>query len=522
MALPSYDETRTEMSIFDALLKARRDFGASKEILWDGNDDRKLTYDEVVRAAFALGHALKKITAKGEHVGIMLPSSAGAVIAFFALHAYGRIPAMLNFTAGERAVKAALKLGRIKTVLTAKRFIEIGKLEDLVEDLKGVSNLVYLDDLRENLTLGDKLTALFGSKLPGLFKVRVKPVDPGVILFTSGTEGDPKGVVLSHQNVLANVEQVRCHIELTEDDIVFNPLPTFHCFGLTVGAILPMIVGVKEILYPSPLHVSIIPKKIRESGATILLATDTFIGHYARQGDQGDLNSVRLAVCGAERVRDETRQLVRKKYNIEILEGYGVTEASPVVAANQIEANRPGTVGRLLPQMEHRLEPVEGIPNAGRLFVKGPNVMAGYLKPDQPGVLQTLPDGWHDTGDVVAIDKHGHIAIKGRLKRFAKIGGEMVSLTVVENCASALWPDNMHAAVAIPDARKGEQIVLVTDAKEANRADLHGWAHNHGVPELAVPRKIIHVDEVPLLGTGKTNYVAVQKIADAETEPKAA
>ena len=381
---------------------------------------------------------------------------------------------------------------------------------------------VYLDDLRENLTLGDKLTALFGSKLPGLFKVRVKPVDPGVILFTSGTEGDPKGVVLSHQNVLANVEQVRCHIELTEDDIVFNPLPTFHCFGLTVGAILPMIVGVKEILYPSPLHVSIIPKKIRESGATILLATDTFIGHYARQGDQGDLNSVRLAVCGAERVRDETRQLVRKKYNIEILEGYGVTEASPVVAANQIEANRPGTVGRLLPQMEHRLEPVEGIPNAGRLFVKGPNVMAGYLKPDQPGVLQTLPDGWHDTGDVVAIDKHGHIAIKGRLKRFAKIGGERVSLTVVENCASALWPDNMHAAVAIPDARKGEQIVLVTDAKEANRADLHGWAHNHGVPELAVPRKIIHVDEVPLLGTGKTNYVAVQKIADAETEPKAA
>ncbi len=522
MSLPVYDASRTDMSIFDALLKARKDYGASREILCDGNDDRKMTYDEVVRAAFALGNALKKLTSKGENVGIMLPASAGAVVAFFALHAFGRVPAMINFTAGERAVKAALKLGLVKTVLTAKRFIEIGKLEDLVADIKESANLIYLDDLRENLSISDKLTALIGSKLPGLFKTRRKASDTGVILFTSGTEGDPKGVVLSHQNVLANVEQVRCHIELTPDDIVFNPLPTFHCFGLTVGAILPMIVGVKEIMYPSPLHVSIIPKKIRESGATILLATDTFISHYARQGDQGDLNSVRLAVCGAERVRDETRQLVRKKYNIEILEGYGVTEAAPVVAANQLEDNRPGTVGRLMPKMEARLEPVEGIANAGRLFVKGPNIMAGYLKPDQPGVLQTLPGGWHDTGDIVAMDKDGVIQIKGRLKRFAKIGGEMVSLTVVENCASALWPDNMHAAIAVPDARKGEQIVLVTDAKEANRADLHGWAHNHGVPELAVPRKIIHVDEVPLLGTGKTNYVAVQKIADADAEPKAA
>ncbi|MCC6920408.1 MAG: AMP-binding protein [Alphaproteobacteria bacterium] len=522
MALPAYDAKRTEMSIFDALLKARETYGGSREILWDANDDRKLSYDEVVRAAFALGNALKRMTAKGETVAIMLPTGAAAVIAFFALHAFGRIPAMLNFTAGERAILAAVKLGGIKTVLTAKRFIDIGKLEDLVEHMKPSVNLVHLDELREKLTLVDKLTAVAGTKMPGLFKARQKPGETGVILFTSGTEGDPKGVVLSHQNILANVEQVRCHIELSDTDILFNPLPTFHCFGLTVGAILPMMVGVKEILYPSPLHVSIIPKKIRESGATIMLATDTFIGHYARQGDQGDLNSVRLAVCGAERVRDETRQLVRKKYNIEIVEGYGVTEASPVVAANQVEANRPGTVGRPLPHIETRLEPVEGIPNAGRLFIKGPNVMAGYLSPSQPGVVQKLADGWHDTGDVVAIDKHGHIAIKGRLKRFAKIGGEMVSLTVVENCASALWPDNHHAAVAIPDARKGEQIVLVTDSKEANRPDLHGWAHNHGVPELAVPRKIIHVDDVPLLGTGKTNYVAVQKIADAEIEPKAA
>jgi len=175
--------------------------------------------------------------------------------------------------------------------------------------------------------------------------------------------------------------------------------------------------------------------------------------------------------------------------------------------------------------MEWKLEPVEGIPNGGRLFVRGPNVMKGYLKPDQPGVLHPLTDGWHDTGDVVAVDDEGYISIRGRVKRFAKIAGEMVSLAVVENCASAIWPDNMHAAVAVPDGRKGEQIVLVTDAKDANRAELLAWAQNHGVPELSVPRNIVHVEKVPVLGTGKTDYGGVEKTAKerlAITEVKAA
>ncbi|HAH09087.1 MAG TPA: hypothetical protein DCL48_03190, partial [Alphaproteobacteria bacterium] len=209
----------------------------------------------------------------------------------------------------------------------------------------------------------------------------------------------------------------------------------------------------------------------------------------------------------------ETRQLVRRKYNIEILEGYGVTEAAPVVAANQIGANKLGTVGRLLSGMDYKLEPVEGIPDAGRLHIRGPNIMMGYLKSDKPGVLQPLPEGWHDTGDVVSVDPEGYIAIRGRVKRFAKIGGEMVSLAVVENCASALWPDHMHAAVSVPDDRKGEQILLVTDAPQANRGELIAWARNHGVPELAVPRHIVHTEAVPVLGTGKTDYVRVKQLA---------
>ena len=263
----------------------------------------------------------------------------------------------------------------------------------------------------------------------------------------------------------------------------------------------------------TPLQPREIAKRIRSTGSTILLATDTFISQYARAGEQGDLNSLRLAVCGAERVKDETRQMVRKKYNIEILEGYGATEASPVVAANSIGANVPGSVGRLMSGMEHKLEPVPGIDKGGKLYVRGPNIMKGYLRASSPGVLEPPKDGWHDTGDIVTIDEEGFIRIRGRVKRFAKVGGEMVSLAVVENCASAIWPDNMHAAAAIPDPKKGEQIVLLSDTDAANRPDILAWAQNHGVSELSVPRKVFKVDAIPVLGTGKIDYGSVTKMA---------
>ena len=526
MALPAsqvastrvpFDIRRTRRSVMSALLEARSKFGGKTVALWDA-DDRQLTYTEIVRAAFALGSAMRKHARMKESIGIMLPTGAGAVLTFFAVHAFGRVPAMLNFTAGARNLKAACAAGEIKVIATARRFVELAKLEELIEELSTVAKIVYLEDVREKLSKIDKAAALIGSFIPHwLIKGWPEADNTAVILFTSGTEGDPKGVVLSHANILANVEQVRAHIDLyPKTDVLFNPLPTFHCFGLTVGALMPLLVGIKAVCHPSPLQVKEITKRIRRTKATILLATDTFISQYARASDEGDLASLRLAVCGAERVRDETRQLLRRRCNMEILEGYGVTEAAPVVAANQPGANRLGSVGKLMAGMEYKLEPVEGIPNAGRLLVRGPNVMKGYLKPDQPGVLHPLADGWHDTGDVVAIDDEGFIAIRGRVKRFAKIGGEMVSLAVVENCASAIWPDNMHAAVALADGRKGEQIVLVTDAKEANRAEIIAWAQNHGVPELAVPRRIIHVDQVPVLGTGKTDYNNVTKTAAAQ------
>ncbi len=508
-----YDDLRTRTDLFAAFLRARKTYGGKTIAVIDG-DGTQFDYDTIARGAFALGAALKSHTQREENVGVLLPTGIGALLAFMSLSAYHRTPAMLNFTAGTRNLKSAMTAAQAKTIVTAHKFIELGELQPLIDELAQDFEILYMEDLRENIGLGHKIAGALGPVMPGLVRRTGRYSRPGVVLFTSGTEGDPKGVVLSHRNVLANVEQVRAHIGLDPDhDSVFNPLPTFHCFGLTVGAILPLLAGVKAIFHPSPLQPREIARRIRDTQATILLATDTFISQYARAGAEGDMSSVRLAVCGAERVRDETRQLVRRKFDIEILEGYGATEAAPVIAANRLEKNVPGSVGDLMSGMEYELVAVEGIEDGGRLRVRGPNVMTGYLRASNPGVLEPTDDGWHDTGDIVSVDEDGVIRIRGRVKRFAKVGGEMVSLAVVENCASAIWPDAMHAAAILPDPRKGEQVVLLTDNPDVNRSDILAWAQNHGVSELSVPRRVYHIDEIPVLGTGKLDYGAIQRTA---------
>jgi acyl-[acyl-carrier-protein]-phospholipid O-acyltransferase/long-chain-fatty-acid--[acyl-carrier-protein] ligase len=508
-----FDPAAIRGTVFQALADARAEYGGDAIALIDG-DERALSYDDILRASFALGSALKRGTRAGECVGVMLPTGAAGTLAFFALSAFGRIPTMLNFTSGLAGLKSALHTAKVKRVVTAHRLIEVAGLEAVVAGLG--TEIIYLEDLRKQLSVVDKLTAVAGQMAPGWLAAKPDPSKQAVILFTSGTEGEPKGVALSHANILANVAQVRAHIDLYPGDVLFNPLPVFHCFGLTVGTILPLIAGVKVVCHPTPLQPKEIVRRMGRHGATILLSTDTFINQYARASETGELDSLRMAVCGAERLRDETRAFLRKKSTVTLLEGYGVTEAAPVVAANQIEANHPGTVGKLMAGMQARLQPVEGIAGAGELLVRGPNIMLGYIKPDAPGKIVPPEDGWYNTGDIVSIDEDGFIAIRGRLKRFAKIGGEAISLAVVENIATALWPDNAHAAVAVPDGRKGEQIVLVTNAKEARRVDMVGWAQNHGVTELALPRRVILVDEIPLLATGKTDYVSVQKTAEMD------
>lgn len=517
-------ERRSRRPIFAAYLASARKNGADATALTDG-DGKEFSYKEITRAAFALGGALARMTTPKERVGILLPTGAGAIIAFFALLSRGRVPAMLNFTSGSRNLLAACKAAEVTKIITAKKFIDIAGLEKLVGELSAGAEIIQLEDVKEALTWRDKALAIVGPVLPSLTTASPHFDDPGVILFTSGTEGAPKGVALSHRNILANTEQISAHVTLLPTDIFFNPLPTFHCYGLTAGALWPILNGHPVVMHPSPLQVKIIPKRILETGSTVLFATDTFLSQYMRASADGAMSSLRIAVCGAERVRDETRQAAERRFGFEVLEGYGVTEGSPVLAANQPGDIRSGTVGQMLPGIETRLEPVEGLENAGRLHVRGPNIMRGYLTADQPGVILPPEDGWHDTGDVVAIDERGYVSIRGRLKRFAKIGGEMVSLAVVENCASAVWPDNLHAAAILPDPRKGEQIILITDRHDAPRGVLLAWAQGHGVAELAVPKTLVSVDEVPVLGTGKIDYLKVKTIAEealAERQLRAA
>ena len=504
--------SRARRSVLQAMMRAKSKAGGKAVTIIDA-DGRKFDYNEILRASFGLGSALARLTEKGEKVAVLLPTGAGSGIAFFALNTYGRIPAMLNFTAGPKAIKAACRGAEATKIVTAHKFIELAGLEELERHLAEDHEMIYLEDVRESIGLGDKVRAVLGPIFPDLVATRVSPDDTAVILFTSGTEGDPKGVALSHQNLVANVEQARSHVDIYPTDIVFNSLPTFHSFGLTGGLLLPLLVGIPAVLHPSPLQGKTIMERVRKTRATVLFATDTFLNQYARVAEKGDFDSLRFVLCGAERVKDETRTMVRREFDLMILEGYGATEAAPVIAVNQPQRNKPGSVGRMIPGMSARLEPVDGIEGGGRLHVKGPNVMQGYIYADQPGVIHPPKDGWHDTGDIVSFDEEDCVQIRGRQKRFAKIGGEMVSLAVVENIATSLWPDCLHAAVTLPDPRKGEQVVIVTEYANAERSEMVAFARSHGIAELSIPKRVIPVSEIPVLGTGKINYIDVERLA---------
>src|ERR1700681_1730883 len=433
-------------------------------------------------------------------IGVMLPNSNGAIVTILALMSAGRVPAMINFTAVAANILAACRAAQIDTILSFRAFIEKGKLTRLVAAIEGEVRIVYLEDIRASVTFADRLRGLLNAEKP---LVPRKADDWAAILFTSGSEGTPKGVVLSHRNMMANTAQAAARIDFGRQDKVFNVLPVFHSFGLTVGLILPLVSGVRIYLYPSPLHYRIVPELIYGVNATILFGTDTFLAGYARSAHAYDFRSLRYILAGAEPVKVSPRRVYMEKFGLRILEGYGVTETAPALALNTPMFNKFGTVGRLLPGMEARLDPVEGVDVGGRLFVRGPNVMLGYLRTENPGVLEPPEEGWHDTGDIVTIDKQGFIAIKGRAKRFAKIAGEMISFAAVEALAGELWPDALSAVAAVPDARKGERLILLTQQKNATRSDFMTFARAHGASDLMTPAEVVYLEKLPLLGTGK-------------------
>ncbi|TPK30082.1 AMP-binding protein [Mesorhizobium sp. B2-5-3] len=498
-----------DRGLFLAMRDAATRVGASHPIIEDVVSGA-LSYRKLFIGARVLGRRFEAVTAPGEAVGLLLPNANGVVLSLVGLLSAGRVAAMINYTAGPASVTAAIRTAVIRTVVSSRAFIEKADLGDIVTAVeKGGAKFLWLEDTRASVTALEKLTAALLWRWP---LQRQDAAKPAVILFTSGSEGTPKAVVLSHKNLYANAMQAEARITISPADILLNVLPVFHSFGLTGGTILPLVTGVKLFLYPSPLHYKIIPEIARKVKPTVMFGTDTFLANYARTAKDGDFSSLRFVVAGAEAVKPETRRTYRERFQAEIIEGFGLTEAAPVVAVNTAIHSRDGTVGRLLPAIRMKLEPVDGIDGAGRLWLDGPNMMMGYMTADRPGELQRL-EGWHDTGDIVSVDREGFITIRGRAKRFAKIAGEMVSLGAVEMLVQSLWPEERHAAVAVPDKRRGERIVLVTTADDASAEELRQFGKKAGAAELMVPNDIVKVEEIPALGSGKTDYVSARRLA---------
>ena len=494
-----------KVNLFNDLLRAAKKHG-SKSIIAEDIGQR-ITYRSLIIGVYVLAKKFAGLLKDEENVGVLLPNSIGHVVTLFALFFNGKTPAVLNFSAGVQSNLDCAETAGIRTVLTSRLFIEKGGLNNLVDSLAEKYNVVYLENIKAEIGIINKISGLFKY----LYSQKAKQVSGRVILFTSGSESKPKGVVLSHSNIIANINQVSCVIDFTPKDRILNALPMFHSFGLTAGTMLPILSGVEVFLYPSPLHYKIIPELSYEKKATVIFGTSTFLAGYGKYAHPYDFFSLRLVLSGAEKLKEDTRVLWQEKFGIRILEGYGTTETAPVLSLNTPLFYQKDTVGRILPGIKWRLEGVEGIEEGGSLLVQGPNVMEGYLLHDRGFV--PAPD-WYDCGDVVSIDQGGFITIKSRLKRFAKVSGEMVSLNLVEELAEQFFRTADHAAVNMPDQRKGEIIILYTSDKKATKQALREYLTRSNQSMLLMPVEVEYIENLPLLGSGKTDYVTLKEFAE--------
>src|SRR5574337_420042 len=510
-------DSRPKRTLYAGLLEAISIHGRRRRIVEDLKQV-EYSYGDLLKMTLALGRIAAKNSAPGECVGILMPNLAATVCMLIGTAAAGRIPAMLNYKAGAAGMGNACAAADIRTILASRAFIEQAKIGNDVSLLKGI-RILYLEDLQKEIGFGDKLWVLKGMLFPRTIEKQKDPERPAVMLFTSGSEGKPKGVVLSHRALLANIAQIRAVIDFSSDDKVLNALPIFHSFGLTAGTLLPIMTGMNLFLYPSPLHYRVIPEIAYDRACSILFGTGTFFANYAKYAHPYDFYRLRYVVAGAEKLSESVRTHWFEKFGIRILEGYGATETAPVLAVNTPMAYRTGTVGQFLPAIEYRLDPVPGITAGGMLSVRGPNVMSGYCRYDAPGKLEPpatkAGPGWYETGDVVSIDEEGFVSIVGRVKRFAKVAGEMVSLEVVEKLAVQASPVAQHGASTQTDSARGENIVLFTTDPGLTREALAESAKRLGVPEIAVPRKVLNLGALPLLGTGKLDYPSLKRLAEA-------
>jgi len=505
-------------TLFRELVAASRRHGGNRR-MWENHEGKNLTYAQILGRAGYLGTRFASLTEPGANVGLMMPTSMEGALTFLGLQFCHRVPAWLNFTMGSAAFISTVRTAKVRTVITSRKFIESAKLENCITALEsdGIA-LIYLENLKPTFAWRLRaaciqfwLTAAHGHHEAAW---RARGADPRcAIFFTSGSSGLPKAVVLSHRNLLGNVAQLRARIDFSHNDAVFNALPLFHAFGFCGGMLLPLLTGVRTVLYPTPLHYGVIPEFIYSTNATIFFATNSFLNGYARKAHNYDFYALRYVFAGAEKLQPATQKLWNERFGIRIFEAYGTTEAAPGLAMNTPLSNKAGTVGTFLPGIEHRLEPIPGT-GGGRIFFRGPNRMLGYYLPDQPGVLVDT-DEWYDTGDIVTVDDEGFVTILGRAKRFAKIAGEMVSLTAVEEAISTT-SSSLVAVMSRPHPTKGEELVVCTADAALTMEQIRTAIRAKGLSDLSVPKQIKICTPFPLLGTGKPDLVTLQQLV---TEP---
>jgi acyl-[acyl-carrier-protein]-phospholipid O-acyltransferase / long-chain-fatty-acid--[acyl-carrier-protein] ligase len=483
---------------------------------------RKLTYRRLLAGADAMARQWRRRPDDNNaRMGVMLPAALAVPVTMLSLWAAEKIPTIFNFSTGIPTMLACAQLAGVKQIITSKTFLERAKLNVQAMQDAGIE-FIYLEDVRGRISGWQRLRSLLRVTLNPRGLVPKPQSETAVILFTSGSEGTPKGVELTHTNLLANVRQLLAVYDLNDADRLFNAMPAFHSFGV-IGLVLPLVHGCYVFLYPSPLHYRVIPALIYDLDCTIFFGTNTFLNGYARKAGPFDFRSLRLLIAGAEKLQEATANTWARQFGTRILEAYGATECSPCVTVNTPINPRFGSAGRFLPGMDCKFEPVEGVAEGGRLWVRGPNIMRGYLNAEANQKF-LAGGGWYDTGDIARVDEDGFLHILGRLKRFAKVSGEMVSLTAAEEALAGAFPQYglrlQIAVLARPDADRGEALIAVSNEQKVQLDDIRAAIRAKGLSNLYAPKEIKYVRDIPKLGTGKVNHRELQKIISEDKTAK--
>ncbi len=476
---------------------------------------RKLTYRRLLAGADAMAQEWRHRWPddNSPRIGVMLPAALAVPVTMLSLWAAEKVPTIFNFSTGVATMLACAQLAGVKQIITSKTFLERAKLNVQPMQDAGIE-FIYLEDVRAAMPRSRQWLSLLRVTLNPRGLAPNPKSETAVVLFTSGSEGVPKGVELTHANLLANIRQLLAMYDLTDADRLFNAMPLFHSFGV-IGMALPLIHGCYVFLYPSPLHYRVVPALIYDLDCTVFFGTNTFLNGYARKASPFDFRTLRLLIAAAEKLQEATATTWARQFGVRILEAYGATECSPCVTVNTPINPRFGSAGKFLPGMEYRFEPVEGVAEGGRLWVRGPNVMRGYLNAEANEKF-LAGNGWYDTGDIASMDEDGYLHILGRLKRFAKVSGEMVSLTAAEEALAGAFPQYglrlQIAVLARPDADRGESLIAVSNEQKLTLDEIRAAIRTKGLSNLYAPKEIKYVRDIPKLGTGKVNHRDLQKI----------